>query len=104
MRTLLRHKAVLTRSAISGGSSIRAIREMSIGDVLARRGLELVSRAAVYAGDDAPLNEYAARNHAELFAVATEAFFCKSVVSASSFPSSISSSADSSATIPNDSS
>ena len=25
---------------------------------------------------DAPLDDYAARNHAEFFAVATEAFFC----------------------------
>lgn len=35
-----------------------------------------VHRAAVDAGEDAPLNDYAARNHAEFFAVATEAFFC----------------------------
>ena len=33
-------------------------------------------RAAVDAGDDAPLDDYAAANHAEFFAVATEAFFC----------------------------
>lgn len=31
---------------------------------------------AVEADDDPPLNDYAARNHAEFFAVATEAFFC----------------------------
>jgi Mlc titration factor MtfA (ptsG expression regulator) len=35
-----------------------------------------IQRAAVEAGEDAPLNDYAARNHAEFFAVATEAFFC----------------------------
>jgi Mlc titration factor MtfA (ptsG expression regulator) len=35
-----------------------------------------IQRAAVDAGEDAPLNDYAARNHAEFFAVATEAFFC----------------------------
>jgi MtfA peptidase len=35
-----------------------------------------VQRAAVDAGEDAPLNDYAARNHAEFFAVAAEAFFC----------------------------
>lgn len=33
-------------------------------------------RAAVEAGTDPPLDEYAARNHAEFFAVAAEAFFC----------------------------
>ncbi len=33
-------------------------------------------RDAVDAGEDAPLNDYAAVNHAEFFAVATEAFFC----------------------------
>jgi Mlc titration factor MtfA (ptsG expression regulator) len=33
-------------------------------------------REAVDAGDEAPLDEYAARNHAEFFAVATESFFC----------------------------
>ena len=33
-------------------------------------------RDAVEAGEDAPLDDYAARNHAEFFAVATEAFFC----------------------------
>jgi len=38
-----------------------------------------VQRAAVDAGEDAPLNAYAARNHAEFFAVATEAFFCTPV-------------------------
>jgi Mlc titration factor MtfA (ptsG expression regulator) len=32
---------------------------------------------AVDAGEDAPLDDYAARNHAEFFAVATEAFFCQ---------------------------
>lgn len=31
---------------------------------------------AVDAGEEAPLDDYAARNHAEFFAVATEAFFC----------------------------
>jgi len=31
---------------------------------------------AVNAGDDPPLDDYAARNHAEFFAVATEAFYC----------------------------
>jgi MtfA peptidase len=36
-------------------------------------------RAAVDAGEDASLNEYATRNHAEFFAVATEAFFCTPV-------------------------
>ena len=35
-----------------------------------------VQREAVDAGVDAPLSDYAARNHAEFFAVATEAFFC----------------------------
>jgi Mlc titration factor MtfA (ptsG expression regulator) len=34
---------------------------------------------AVDAGEDAPLDDYAARNHAEFFAVATEAFFCQPV-------------------------
>ena len=33
-------------------------------------------RDAVDAGEDTPLDDYAARNHAEFFAVATEAFFC----------------------------
>lgn len=33
-------------------------------------------RDAVDAGNDPPLDVYAARNHAEFFAVATEAFFC----------------------------
>lgn len=33
-------------------------------------------RDAVDAGDDAPLDDYAAQNHAEFFAVATEAFYC----------------------------
>lgn len=33
-------------------------------------------RDAVDAGEEAPLDDYAARNHAEFFAVATEAFFC----------------------------
>lgn len=32
---------------------------------------------AVNAGEDAPLDDYAARNHAEFFAVATEAFYCR---------------------------
>jgi Mlc titration factor MtfA (ptsG expression regulator) len=32
-------------------------------------------RDAMEAGDDPPLNDYAAKNHAEFFAVATEAFF-----------------------------
>jgi MtfA peptidase len=31
---------------------------------------------AVSAGEDPPLSDYAARNHAEFFAVATEAFYC----------------------------
>ena len=31
---------------------------------------------AVEAGEEGPLDDYAARNHAEFFAVATEAFFC----------------------------
>jgi Mlc titration factor MtfA (ptsG expression regulator) len=35
-----------------------------------------IQREAVDAGSVAPLNDYAARNHAEFFAVATEAFFC----------------------------
>jgi Mlc titration factor MtfA (ptsG expression regulator) len=35
-----------------------------------------VQREAVESGDDAPLNDYAATNHAEFFAVATESFFC----------------------------
>lgn len=35
-----------------------------------------IQQAAVDAGEDAPLNDYAARNHAEFFAVAAEAFFC----------------------------
>jgi MtfA peptidase len=35
-----------------------------------------VQRDAVHAGHDAPLSDYAARNYAEFFAVATEAFFC----------------------------
>jgi Mlc titration factor MtfA (ptsG expression regulator) len=35
-----------------------------------------IQREAVDAGEDAPLDDYAARNHAEFFAVATEAFFC----------------------------
>jgi Mlc titration factor MtfA (ptsG expression regulator) len=34
-------------------------------------------RDAVVAGQEAPLDDYAARNHAEFFAVATEAFFCR---------------------------
>ena len=33
-------------------------------------------RDSVEAGEEAPLDDYAARNHAEFFAVATEAFFC----------------------------
>ena len=33
-------------------------------------------KTAVDAGMEAPLDDYAARNHAEFFAVATEAFFC----------------------------
>jgi len=33
-------------------------------------------RDAVEAGEEGPLDDYAARNHAEFFAVATEAFFC----------------------------
>jgi MtfA peptidase len=33
-------------------------------------------RDAVDAGHEAPLHDYAARNHAEFFAVATEAYFC----------------------------
>lgn len=32
---------------------------------------------AVDAGEDAPLDDYASRNHAEFFAVATEAFYCE---------------------------
>jgi Mlc titration factor MtfA (ptsG expression regulator) len=32
---------------------------------------------AVDAGEDAPLDDYGARNHAEFFAVATEAFYCQ---------------------------
>lgn len=40
-----------------------------------RREFE-VHRAAVDAGKHAWLNDYAAANHAEFFAVATEAFFC----------------------------
>jgi Mlc titration factor MtfA (ptsG expression regulator) len=35
-----------------------------------------VQRDAVDSGEDAPLDAYAATNHAEFFAVATEAFFC----------------------------
>lgn len=35
-----------------------------------------VQQEAVDSGKDAPLNEYAARNRAEYFAVATESFFC----------------------------
>lgn len=34
-------------------------------------------REAVDAGMDAPLSDYAATNHSEFFAVATEAFFCE---------------------------
>jgi Mlc titration factor MtfA (ptsG expression regulator) len=33
-------------------------------------------REAVQSGQNAPLDDYAAKNHAEFFAVATEAFFC----------------------------
>ena len=33
-------------------------------------------RDAVDFGEEAPLDDYAALNHAEFFAVATEAFFC----------------------------
>lgn len=36
-----------------------------------------VHREAVESGKDAVLDDYAARNHAEFFAVATEAYFCK---------------------------
>lgn len=32
---------------------------------------------AVNAGEDVPLDDYAAQNHAEFFAVATEAFYCQ---------------------------
>ena len=32
---------------------------------------------AVNTGEDPPLDDYAARNHAEFFAVATEAFYCR---------------------------
>jgi Mlc titration factor MtfA (ptsG expression regulator) len=35
-----------------------------------------VQRDAVERDQDAPLDDYAARNHAEFFAVATESFFC----------------------------
>lgn len=34
-------------------------------------------QSAVNAGEDPPLDDYAARNHAEFFAVATEAFYCE---------------------------
>jgi Mlc titration factor MtfA (ptsG expression regulator) len=34
-------------------------------------------REAVDAGNDGPLRDYAATNHGEFFAVATEAFFCE---------------------------
>jgi Mlc titration factor MtfA (ptsG expression regulator) len=36
-----------------------------------------VQREAVELDKEAPLDDYAARNHAEFFAVATEAFFCR---------------------------
>lgn len=36
-----------------------------------------MQRAAVDAGEDAALSDYAARNHAEFFAVAAEAYFCE---------------------------
>ena len=45
-----------------------------------------VQRAAVDAGEDASLDEYATRNYAEFFAVATEASFCTPFNFASGLP------------------